>query len=32
MVVYEGDVQPFDGFVPLNEFLSVPADFWFDKP
>ena len=30
MVVGEGDVQPVDGFVPLNEFLTVPAQFWFD--
>ena len=31
MVVGEGGVQPVEGFVPLNEFLTVPATFWFDE-
>lgn len=31
LVVGEGDVQPVEGFIPLNEFLSVPATFWFDN-
>ena len=31
MVVGEVGVQPFEGFVPLNEFLTVPAHFWFDE-
>ena len=31
MVVGEGGVQPVEGFVPLNEFLTVPAHFWFDE-
>ena len=31
LVVGEGDVQHVEGFIPLNEFLSVPASFWFDE-
>ncbi len=31
MVVGERGVQPVEGFVPLNEFLTVPAHYWFDE-
>lgn len=31
MVVGGEGVQPVEGFVPLNEFLTVPAQYWFDK-
>ena len=31
MVVGEGDVQPGEDGVPLNEFLTVPAHYWFDE-
>ena len=31
MVVGEDRVQLGEGDVPLNEFLTVPASFWFDE-